>query len=294
MQPLLNTRNWILQNHRMTEVWRDLWRSPGLTPAPAGTPRARCSGPGPGSLWRSPRRGLYSLWTACASALSYSQHRSATWYSKGISCFPICTCCLLSCHWKMASGALVLPLFQPPFRYLYELMRSPWACSSPEMSNCCVPHWAYKLQWLSIFSVMLKCQKSSGILQSCPPISLVYQMLHTCFFFFFFCPSLYHDSFKWHFMHSQFLFPNLLITSQKATLTSSLFSGASFTHVLISSEFCDALFTLGWTQTNSNLEAAKYLAKYQLIKVICYNIIQNKSWLTYLLELLLKEIIHKA
>lgn len=99
MQPLLNTRNWILQNHRMTEVWRDLWRSPGLTPAPAGTPRARCSGPGPGSLWKSPRRGLYSLWTACASALSYSQHRSATWYSKGISCFPICTCCLLSCHW---------------------------------------------------------------------------------------------------------------------------------------------------------------------------------------------------
>lgn len=30
------------------------------------------------------------------------------------------------------------------------------------------------------------------------------------------------------------------------------------------------------------------------MKAICYNIIQNKSWLTYLLELFLKEIIHKA
>lgn len=30
------------------------------------------------------------------------------------------------------------------------------------------------------------------------------------------------------------------------------------------------------------------------MKAICYNIIQNKSWLTYLLKLFLKEIIHKA
>lgn len=34
--------------------------------------------------------------------------------------------------------------------------------------------------------------------------------------------------------------------------------------------------------------------KHQLMKAICYNIIQNKSWLTYLLELFLKKIIHKA
>lgn len=38
----------------------------------------------------------------------------------------------------------------------------------------------------------------------------------------------------------------------------------------------------------------KCLAKYQLMKAICYTIIQNKSWLTYLLGLFLKEIIHEA
>lgn len=32
------------------------WRSPGLTPVPAGTPRAECPGPHPGSFWSSPRR----------------------------------------------------------------------------------------------------------------------------------------------------------------------------------------------------------------------------------------------
>lgn len=45
---------------------------------------------------------------------------------------------------------------------------------------------------------------------------------------------------------------------------------------------------------DSGWKATKCLAKYQLIKAICYKIIQNKSWLTYLLKLFLKEIIHKA
>lgn len=59
-------------------------------------------------------------------------------------------------------------------------------------------------------------------------------------------------------------------------------------------EFNGAHFMLERTQRDSGLEATKCLAKYPLMKVICYNIIQNKSWLTYLLELFLKEIIHKA
>lgn len=58
-------------------------------------------------------------------------------------------------------------------------------------------------------------------------------------------------------------------------------------------EFSGARFTLD-EHRDSDLEATKYLAKYLLMKAICYSIIQNKSWLTYLLELFLKEIFHKA
>jgi len=50
------------------------WQGPlgpsAPAPAPAGTHRAGCPGPRPGSSGRSPRRRPHSLWAACASALS--------------------------------------------------------------------------------------------------------------------------------------------------------------------------------------------------------------------------------
>lgn len=157
---------------------------------------------------------------------------------------------------------------------------------------------------------MLTSRNSSGILQSCllvsdtgpypsldnlndgqVTISLVCQINPRLPF----CPLSYHDSFKFHFVHPQILSTKSLITFQKISLRScSVFKGAGFAHVLISSEFSGAHSTLGWTQGDSGLEATKCLSKYQLTKAICYNIIQNKSWLTYLLELFLREIIHKA
>lgn len=157
---------------------------------------------------------------------------------------------------------------------------------------------------------MLTSRNKSGILQSCSPVSdagpypLLYNLndgqvnislVHQINPHLAFCPSSYHDSLKLHFMQLQILFPKSLTTFQKVSLRScSVFKGAGFTHRLISSEFSGAHFTLGWTQRDSSLEAMKCLAKYQLMKAICYTIIQNKSWLTYLLGLFLKEIIHEA
>lgn len=46
---------------RMVEVGRDFWRSPGPTPAPAGPPRAGCTGPCLISFGRSPSRRTHCL-----------------------------------------------------------------------------------------------------------------------------------------------------------------------------------------------------------------------------------------
>jgi len=66
---------------RMTESqkdWKRLLGPFGPRSAQTGTPRAGCTGPCLGRLWRSPRRRPHSLWTACASAPSPAQHRSAS------------------------------------------------------------------------------------------------------------------------------------------------------------------------------------------------------------------------
>lgn len=46
--PSVGTPEFLSQG--MAGVGRDLWRSPGPTPAPAGPPRAGCRAPGPGSF----------------------------------------------------------------------------------------------------------------------------------------------------------------------------------------------------------------------------------------------------
>jgi len=72
-------------------------------------------------------------------------------------------------------------------------------------------------------------------------ISLVHQIYpHLAF-----CPLSYHDFFKLLFMYPQILFPKSLVTFRKDSLRScSVFRGAGFTCVLISSEFSDADFAL--------------------------------------------------
>lgn len=90
--------------------------------------------------------------------------------------------------------------------------------------------------------------------------------------------------------------PNHLPPFKKVALDLVLFTRVLVLPLCLSmvQAFGGACFTPRWTQRHSGLEATKCLAKYPLMKAICYNIIQNKSWLTYLLELFLKEIIHKA
>lgn len=94
----------------------------------------------------------------------------------------------------------------------------------------------------------------------------------------------------------KFYSPNHLPPFKKVTLDLVLFTRALVLPLCLSvvQAFSGACFTPRWTQRHSGLEATKCLTKYPLMKAICYNIIQNKSWLTYLLELFLKEIIHKA
>lgn len=65
---LLSSRQLLL--HRMVEVGRNLWRSPGPTPpGQAEWPRASCPLPCPGSFWISPRLEiLQPLWATCSRA----------------------------------------------------------------------------------------------------------------------------------------------------------------------------------------------------------------------------------
>lgn len=109
---------------------------------------------------------------------------------------------------------------------------------------------------------------------------------------------LCHIMTPWSFISSilKFYSPNHLSPFKKVALDLFLFTKVLVLPLCLSvvQEFSGARFTLGWTHRDSGLEATKCLAKYPLMRAICYNIIQNKSWLTYLLELFLKEIIHKA
>lgn len=109
---------------------------------------------------------------------------------------------------------------------------------------------------------------------------------------------LCHIMSPWSFISCilKFYSPNHLSPFKKVALDLVLFTGVLVLLLYLSviQEFSGARFALGRTQKDSDLEATKCLAKYLLMKAICYNIIQNKSWLTYLLELFLKEIIHKT
>ena len=58
------------------------------------------------------------------SAPSLAQHRSASCYSEGNSCAPICAHCLLSWYWALLIRAWLHSL-HPPFRSLQTFIRSP-------------------------------------------------------------------------------------------------------------------------------------------------------------------------
>jgi len=59
-------------------------------PAPAGTPRAGCPGPRPGSSGRSPRRRPHSLWAACASAPSLHSTEGLLAFRGNLLCSSLC------------------------------------------------------------------------------------------------------------------------------------------------------------------------------------------------------------
>ena len=70
------------------------WQGPlgpsAPAPAPAGTHRAGCPGPRPGSSGRSPRRRPHSLWAACASAPSLHSTEGLLVFRGNLLCSSLC------------------------------------------------------------------------------------------------------------------------------------------------------------------------------------------------------------
>jgi len=96
-----------LQSHRTREWsrWKGLLGPSGSTLAPAGTPERGAQAHPQAAFWRSPRRRLDSLWAACASVPSPTQHRNGLVVRKNHLCSS---------------------LWRSPWALLYEL--GPW-CS---------------------------------------------------------------------------------------------------------------------------------------------------------------------
>lgn len=109
---------------------RGLWRLSDPAPAQAGTP-VSCSLLRLMSRWllKIPKAETPSFWAACASALSFSQHRSASWWLEGTFCLPVCARCLLAWHWAPLERA--------------------WVCSLCTLSSVTYRHW-YDLPEFSI------------------------------------------------------------------------------------------------------------------------------------------------
>ena len=118
----------------ITDRLGSLWSKP---PAPAGSPRAGCPGPG----WLLSISRLETApppRAACASAGSPSQWQGVPCCSEGTSWASVCAHRLWSCHWAPPERARLIP-FHPPCRCLYTLVRSPWAFSTPG--------WRLSLRW---------------------------------------------------------------------------------------------------------------------------------------------------
>lgn len=83
------------QNHRMTEVGKDLWRPSCPTPAQGGPLWTGCSGPCPGNLRRSPERRLHSLSGKLVPVLWHSHSTEVFPDSQKEPHVPVCAHCLL-------------------------------------------------------------------------------------------------------------------------------------------------------------------------------------------------------
>ena len=103
-----------LQNHRVVEVGRDLWRSSVPTPLlkqghlePVAQDVSRWL------LNISSNETLQPPWATCSDAQSTSQWRSVSWCSDRTSCISICAHVLWSCHWASLKRAWLHPIHIP-------------------------------------------------------------------------------------------------------------------------------------------------------------------------------------
>lgn len=132
-------------NHRMAEVVRDFWRSPGPTLyLKLGHQEASYIKPHSGNFWISPRREI--SWNLCPT-MSGPQWKSDSWHWQGASCVPVCVQCFVSHHWENSKRSLAsCPLYTVDARYLYILRfsevlfsRVPDLTAFPHMKDAPVP-----------------------------------------------------------------------------------------------------------------------------------------------------------
>lgn len=130
----------------MSEVWKDLWRSSGLTPL-SGQVGYLCKDTScrfsrtmsRQLLEISKRETPQTLRSTCASAPSPSQQKSVLWCLEGTSCVSVGAYCLLSWHWT--------PL------------KRPWLCPL-----CTFPSFISR-QWLNPPELPLLCAEQSQLSQ---------------------------------------------------------------------------------------------------------------------------------
>jgi len=108
----------------------------GPSPALAGPPRAGCLGLLPGGFWRPPRRTPYSLWAACASAVTCTTQQ-CSWCSEGPFCAPVCASCPGTGHHREEDlGPIQFAAFLQVFVDMGEISADPLLFQAEQPQIC--------------------------------------------------------------------------------------------------------------------------------------------------------------
>lgn len=117
----------------MVKVGRDLWRWSGVNPL------LRQGHVALGHVWMAleglQRMRLQDLW---ATHSSVPAEQSTSFYLDGMSCVPVCSYCLLSCHQAPPKRAFLCPLCHLPCTFIKISPETPLGWTVPTLSSS--PH----------------------------------------------------------------------------------------------------------------------------------------------------------